>query len=225
MTLVRVEAISHLTPRGPDVTRAAQLARGAATASVAVVLAAFSHGIAGREAPGAVGLALAVVAALAASVALVGRRSTPLRTALAVIASQGAFHLLFGVGAASGGAFVATGAGHHQSLAFVEGAAVVAGQGQTQAHAGHTDAAMLTGHAIAAVLTIVYLLVFERAVWLALGAATRRLVLRLTTTTEPVAVAASVPPRCPCTTRPRLRGRLLVAALRYRGPPFALASA
>ena len=206
-------------------TRAAQLARGAATASVAVVLAAFSHGIAGREAPGAVGLALGAVVALGASVAFVGRRSTTLRTALAVIVSQGAFHLLFGVGAASGTALVVTGARHHPSLAFVEGVAAVAGQGQTQGHAGHTNAAMLIGHAIAAVLTIAYLLVFERAVWLALGAAARRLVLRLTTTTEPVAVTASVPPRRPGTTRPRLRGRLLLAALRYRCPPFAPASA
>ena len=206
-------------------TRAAQLARGAATASVAVVLAAFSHGIAGREAPGAVGLALAAVVALGASVALVGRRSTPVRTAVAVIVSQGAFHLLFGVGAASSGALVVTGAGHHPSLAFVEGVAAVAGQGQTQGHPGHTDAAMLLGHAIAAALTIVYLLAFERAVWLALGAAARRLVLRLTTTTEPVAMTAAVPAHRPGTTRPGLRGRLLFAELRYRGPPFALASA
>jgi len=204
------------------VTRAAQLARGSATASVAVVLAAFSHGIAGREAPGLVGLALAAVVALGASVALIGRRSTPLRTALAVVVSQGAFHLLFGVGAASG-ALVVTGTGHHQSLAFVEGAAAVAGHGQ--GHPGHTDAAMLTGHAVAAAITIVYLLVFERAAWLALGAAAHRLVLRLTTTVEPVLVAAQLPARQLGTTRPHLRGRLLFAALRYRGPPFTLASA
>jgi hypothetical protein len=206
------------------VTRAAQLARGAATASVAVVLAAFSHGIAGREAPGLVGLALAAVVALGASVALVGRRSTPLRTAVAVVVSQGAFHVLFGVGATSGGAFVAAGSEHHQTLAFVEGAAAVAGQGQGQGHPGHADAAMLTGHAIAAVLTIAYLLVFERAAWLALGTAAHRLLLRLTSTPEPVAVVVSVPARRPDTTRARLRGRLLFVSLRYRGPPLSLAS-
>jgi hypothetical protein len=207
------------------VTRAAQLARGTATASVAVVLAAFSHGIAGREAPGIVGLALAAVVAVGASVAFVGRRSTPLRTALAVIVSQAAFHLLFGVGASGGGGggtFVATGSGHHQSLAFAAGATVTA---PPVGHPGHADAVMLAGHAIAAALTIAYLLVLERAAWLALGAAARRFVLRLTTTTEPVAVVGVATRSLVGTTRPRLRGRLAFTELRYRGPPSTLASA
>ena len=207
-------------------TRAAQLARGTATASVAVVLAACSHGIAGREAPGMVGLALAAVIAVGASVAFIGRRSTPLRTALAVIVSQAAFHLLFSVGASGGGggrAPVVTGSGHHHTLASSEGAATIAGQGL--GHLGHADAAMLVGHTIAAALTIVYLLVLERAVWLALGSVARRFVLRLTTTTEPVAVAGVVPAPLVGTTPTRLHGRLAFTAVRYRGPPFALASA
>jgi hypothetical protein len=212
------------------VTRAAQLARGTATAAVAVVLAACSHGIAGREAPGMVGLALAAVVAVGASVAFIGRRSTPLRTALAVIVSQAAFHLLFSVGAPGGGGgstLDVTGSGHHHPLDSVEGAAAIAGQGPGQGlgHPGHADAAMLVGHTIAAALTIAYLLVLERAVWLALGAATRRLVLRLTTTTEPVGVACVVPAPLVGTTPTRLHGRLAFTAVRYRGPPFALASA
>ena len=204
-------------------TRAAQLARGTATASVAVVLAAFSHGIAGREAPGMVGLALAAVVAVGASVAFVGRRSTPLRTALAVLVSQAAFHLLFGVGATGGGTLVATGSGHHQTLTLAEGAATITAQ--PAGHPGHADAAMLAGHAIAAALTIAYLLVLERAVWLSLTAAARRFVLRLTTTTEPVAVAGVATAPLVGTTRMSLHGRLAFTALRYRGPPLTLASA
>ncbi|UOQ87866.1 hypothetical protein MUN74_11195 [Agromyces endophyticus] len=197
--------------------RATQLARGAATASVALFLAAFSHGVAGGEAPGSVGLVLAAIVALATSVAFVGRRNSPVRTALAVVASQGAFHLLFGVGAGpSSGQFVANGAGHHATMAFVE----TAGTGSTVAHAGH-DGAMLVGHALAAVATIVYLLAVERTAWSALASATRRFVLVLTGRAgEPVAVAAPYRLDRSAVAPPVLRSRLRFAALRYRGPPL-----
>ncbi|MBT2517881.1 hypothetical protein J7E29_10585 [Streptomyces sp. ISL-90] len=197
--------------------RATQLARGAATASVALFLAALSHGIAGREAPGGVGLVLAGLVALAASVAFVGRRSTPVRTALAVVVSQGAFHLLFGVGAGSGPRLVVSGTGHHQAVTALEGTAT--------AHATHTDAPMLVGHAIAAVLTIVYLLAIEAAAWRSLATAVRRFVVRLTRgiarVPAPLVVARSVAPA----RHARPRERLLLPGLRYRGPPALLASA
>ena len=209
--------------------RAAQLARGSATAVVALFLAAFSHGVAAGEAPGAIGLVLAGIVALGASVAFVGRRSTPLRTTLAVIVSQGAFHLLFGVGAgAPTGSFVVDGGGHHASMAFVDGAAAgAAGAGGAAASAGHVhaDTAMLIGHALAAVATIVYLLAVEQAVWRTLTAAARRFVLQLT---APVPALALLPPivrRVPSTHVPRLRSRLRFTALGSRGPPLALASA
>ncbi|MBM7832864.1 hypothetical protein JOE59_003569 [Agromyces cerinus] len=207
--------------------RAAQLARGSATAVVALFLAAFSHGIAAGEAPGAVGLVLAGIVALAASVAFVGRRSTPLRTTLAVIVSQGAFHLLFGVGAgagASSGSFVVSGtAGHHQAVAFVDGAAGAAGA----APAGHVhaDTAMLVGHALAAVATIVYLLAVEQAAWRTLTAAARRFVLRLTEPVPSLALLVPVVRRVLATRVPQLRSRLRFTALGSRGPPLVLASA
>ncbi|MFE6965338.1 hypothetical protein ACFVAJ_09505 [Agromyces sp. NPDC057679] len=205
--------------------RATQLARGAATASVALFLAAFSHGVAGGEAPGGVGLALAGIVALGASVAFVGRRSSPVRTALAVLVSQGAFHLLFGVGAGTGtGQFVVSGHGHHETVSFVDAGAAAA---SSAVHAGHGDTAMLAGHVLAAALTIVYLLVIERAAWSALAAATRRFVLVLSgRAAEPVPVAA--PSRLlglGASAQPRLRSRLRFAALRYRGPPSLLAFA
>ncbi|KRC61221.1 hypothetical protein ASE14_09890 [Agromyces sp. Root81] len=200
--------------------RAAQLARGSATAVVALFLAAFSHGVAGGEAPGGVGLVLAGIVALGASVAFVGRRATPLRTTLAVIVSQGTFHLLFGVGAgASTGSFVASGDGHHQTVAFVDGAAAA-----TAGHV-HADTAMLLGHALAAVATIVYLLAVEQAAWRAVAAAARRFVLRLTSPVPPLALPLAAVRRPASTRVPQLRSRLRFTALGSRGPPLLLASA
>lgn len=197
--------------------RATQLVRGAATASVALFLAAFSHGVAGGEAPGSVGLALAAFVALGASVALVGRRTSPVRTALAVVVSQAAFHLLFGVGAGpASGEFVAGGAGHHATMAFVE----TAGAASVAAHSDH-GTAMLIGHAIAAVATIVYLVAFERTAWAAFAAATRRFVLVLTGRAGvPAPVLAGHRPGRSAFVPPVLRSRLRFAALRYRGPPL-----
>ncbi|WP_307040350.1 hypothetical protein [Agromyces ramosus] len=210
-------------------TRAAQLVRGASTASVAVALAGFSHGIAGREAPGGVGLVLAAMVALAASVAFVGRRSTPVRTTLAVVVSQGAFHLLFGIGVGASPTPATTGAGHvgHAGRAVhdaqVGHAGVVSladGAGTAVAHADHSLTAMLVGHAVAAALTVIYLLAVERAAWQAAGSAARRFVLRLTGASLPaphplgseLRLAAAV------THRP-LYARLLLSSLRDRGPP------
>ncbi len=206
--------------------RAAQLARGSATAVVALFLAAFSHGVAAGEAPGGLGLLLAGIVALAASVAFVGRRSTPLRTTLAVIVSQGAFHLLFGVGAgASTGSFVVSGGGHHQTVSFADGgvAATAAGGAAPAGHL-HADTAMLIGHAIAAVATIVFLLAFEQAAWRAVTTVARRFALRLTAPVPQLALLPPVVRRITSTNAPRLRSRLRFTALGSRGPPFALAS-
>ena len=191
--------------------RATQLARGATTAAIALFLAAFSHGVAAGEAPGLVGLVFAALVALAASVAFVGRRVTPIRVVLAVIVSQGAFHLLFGVGAGGGG-LVVSGAGHHQLVTVVEGVAPVA-------HAAHAEIAMLVSHVLAAVLTIVYLLAAESVVWRSLAGSARRLVGRLTgaTTLAPVVISELRPAVDAALVLPR--SRLFDARLRSRGPP------
>ncbi|WP_232331324.1 hypothetical protein [Agromyces laixinhei] len=199
--------------------RATQLARGSATAVVALFLAAFSHGVAAGEAPGGVGLAMAGIVALGASVVFVGRRATPLRTSLAVIVSQGAFHVLFGVGAgAATGSFVVGGNGHHEAVAFVGG-----GGAAPVGHA-HADTAMLLGHALAAAATIVYLLAVERAAWRAVAAVARRFVLRLTAPVPPLAQLLPDVRRAAAAPVPTLRSRLLFTALGSRGPPFLLAS-
>ncbi|WP_448811440.1 hypothetical protein [Agromyces bauzanensis] len=192
--------------------RATQLARGAITAAVAIVLAGFSHGVAGGEAPGDVGLVFAFLVALAASVAFIGRRTTPVRVALAVIVSQGAFHLLFGVSAGGPDRLLVTGSGHHQVVTVVDGVAPAA-------HAAHSDLAMLAGHALAAALTIVYLLAVENAAWRSLAVTARRFASRLTGEVPPVPVVTA--PRRPAAAfaSPVLRTQFLRSALRSRGPP------
>ena len=168
---------------------------------------------------------LAMMVALAASVAFVGRRSTPLRTAFAVVVSQAAFHLLFGVGSAtSGGEFVAGGSAHHPALSFIEATSTT---GAAAIHPDHAVTAMLIGHAIAAALTVVYLLAVERFAWRALTVTADRFVRALagTSTVEPVVIAGPKRTRSVAATHLTLRSRLEHTALGYRGPPRTLASA
>lgn len=194
--------------------RATQLARGALTAAVAIALAGFSHGVAGGEAPGGVGLVFAFLVALAASVAFVGRRTTPVRVVLAVVVSQGAFHLLFGVGAGGPNRLQVTGSGHHQVVTVVEGVGAPAA-----VHAAHSDLGMLGGHVLAAALTIVYLLAVESAVWRSLTVTARRLASRLIGALRDVPVVAVRRRPDTAYASPVLRTRFLRSALRYRGPP------
>ncbi|GAA2445025.1 hypothetical protein [Agromyces soli] len=203
--------------------RATQLARGAAAAAVALFLAAFSHGAAAGEAPGGPGLALSAFVALAVSVALVGRRSSPLRVVLATAASQLVFHLLFSVGAGAGGAGAllrVSGDAHHPTVTALPDAS-----GATAAPLlghGHTDAAMLLGHVLAWLATVAYLLAVEAAAWRALRRTARAVLVRAVD--EASALAAIPVPAGPLVRplardRARLRGRQLVAQLRHRGPP------
>jgi len=208
------------------VNRATQLARGAAAAAVALFLAAFSHGAAAGEAPGGPGLALSAFVALAVSVALVGRRSSPLRVVLATAASQLVFHLLFSVGAGAGGAGAllrVSGDAHHPSVTVLPDAAAGSAASSTAVVGhGHTDAAMLLGHVLAWLATVAYLLAVEAAAWRALRRAARAVLVRAVD--EASALAAIPVPAGPLVRplardRARLRGRQLVAQLRHRGPP------
>lgn len=201
--------------------RATQLVRGAAAASVAMFLAAFSHGVAAGEAPGWAGLALSGVLALAASVAFVGRRSGIVRTALAVGVSQLGFHLLFSLGTGDAALLRVSGEGHHQRVSVADGL-LVAG---APMHA-HGDGAMLLGHVLAGLSTVVYLLAVEAAAWRMLARAVRGFVRRIVRAVFPVAAAGAAEPQFPeAVQRARLRGRALLAQLRHRGPPVLLASA
>ncbi len=205
--------------------RATQLARGAAAAAVALFLAAFSHGVAAGEAPGWPGLALSAFVALAVSVALVGRRSSPLRVVLATAASQLVFHLLFSVGAGAGGGALlrVSGDAHHPTVTMLpDASAGPLASGAAVVGHGHTDAAMLLGHVLAWLATVAYLLAVEAAAWRALRRAARAVLVRAVD--EASALAAVPVPAGPLVRplardRARLRGRQLLAQLRHRGPP------
>ncbi|GGF13162.1 hypothetical protein GCM10011399_03830 [Subtercola lobariae] len=98
-------------------SRWARVLRGLTAAFVAVFVAGFSHVVGGGEAPGTVGVALALAFSAVVCVALAGKTLSLVRLAIAVAFSQLAFHLLFsvgagaGVGASSGGAVGGVGGG------------------------------------------------------------------------------------------------------------------
>ncbi|MBO0980618.1 hypothetical protein [Microbacterium sp. SD291] len=127
-------------------SRQLRLVRAASASSVATLVAATSHTIAGGAAPHPL-LMLAMATVLVPPAAfLIGARASRSRLALTVLASQAAFHLVFQVlGSPTGGAVTGGGGehAHHQDLTSL---------GPVLASAS-PDAAMLTGHVIAAVLT------------------------------------------------------------------------
>ncbi|MCU1481117.1 MAG: hypothetical protein JWQ19_1903 [Subtercola sp.] len=90
-------------------SRAARTLRGLTAAGVAVFVAALSHALGGGDAPGGIGVVLALAFSAVVCVALAGRTLSLVRLSLAVGFSQLAFHLLFSVG--GGGASTAAGAG------------------------------------------------------------------------------------------------------------------
>jgi hypothetical protein len=190
--------------------RASRLLRGTLLGSVATLLAALSHSWAGGVVPDPLALALGAVFASAVGTAVVGRRGSLARTAIAVAVGQLAFHLAFSL--LGSGASVVVHAGHHPSVA-----AIVADPSGAVARGG---AAMWLAHLAAGVLTVLYLRHLERRVWGLLARLGWRLVEVLgirVPVRAPRTVAAAASPRIRPTAP--LRG-----AIARRGPPL-LASA
>lgn len=126
-------------------TRQLRLLRAASASSVATLLAAVSHTLAGGPAPHPL-LVLALSALLIPVAAvLIGTRPARTRTALTVAVSQAIFHVVFqALGAPTDDGAVAVGAHvHHLPVLGPLSPAAL------------PDAAMLTGHAVAAALTVV----------------------------------------------------------------------
>jgi hypothetical protein len=200
-------------------SRWARLSRGWFAALFATALAATSHVLAGGAGPSLLALVLAVTFSGFVCVSLTAKALSPIRLAIAVGASQFAFHSFFG--AIGGGAPVtpadpATSVGAHSHLVvfLIEGSASTAMAGH------HTNAAMWAGHAIAAILTIVILRHGEKAFWALIDLAA--LAIR--------SLFVFVPPTV-SSTPPVVTGRIIVGAitprilillrtsLLYRGPP------
>jgi hypothetical protein len=205
-------------------TRVARVVRGLIVAAVSLLVAAVAH-IAGGGRIGAVGFALALAFSTLVSIGLTGRSISRIRIAAAVLFSQGAFHLLFGVGSDYRAAATAhlpgipmTGMG----MASLDSAAA-----STLARSTHTvdmpdSGWMWAAHALAALITILALVRGEKAFWYLTGRVSHTLA-RIFAAPRPVVIhLRAVPEILVDISRPGTR--FLLAGLRHRGPPGVVAS-
>ncbi len=194
--------------------RAARLLRGALLGTVTTLLAAVSHAAGGGPVPSGLALLLGSVFATGVGTIILGRleagrRSSPVRTALAVGVAQLAFHLGFSL-LGTGGAVSSTGAHHHALLAIAADPAAAIAQG---------GVGMWVAHVAAAGATVLYLRHLEGRVWAVLarfgGFLVRVLGIRMPQ--QP----ALQPRPAVCRTLPRA-STLLRDAIARRGPPVVL---
>ena len=204
----------------PTAARAQRLARGWIVGLVATSVAAVSHSLAGGYQPGALSFGTALVFAGLLGTAVIGRRPSLPRLSIAVGASQLAFHLLFSLlgGATAGSSGADTGSGMPGMSDM--GAPALPAPLVTSAHDHVADPGMWIAHALAAVLTVLFLRRAELAVWTMLTRLGRVVATRLTVALVPVA-SRGVPriPAWPSVER-RPAERLLVASALRRGPPL-----
>ena len=193
-------------------TRWARVLRGTLAAAFATFVAAFSHTIAGGEAPAAGALALSFALSMLACTALAGSALSLWRTTLAVGFSQILFHTMFSsLGTPVNMTLDMSGAGGHT------GQLVASASGH--AAASHTPL-MWAGHATAAVITVIAIRYGEAAL-LALRTTAKLLVGVLTTASiAPTHVPAIRLPRADLSRSDLPRDlRELFSSLRHRGPP------
>ncbi|KDP91386.1 MULTISPECIES: hypothetical protein [Clavibacter] len=207
--------------RGTEVmgTRGVRVARGVVTSGVAILVAAVSHMAGGGEAPGVVGVVIAAAFALPVSTFLAGRTISVLRLAIAVAFSQGAFHLLFSVGAATTASTRMVG-GHHGMGGSV--LTTVAGGGtETAAMAGmHHGPGMWAAHVLAAAVTCVALRFGERAFWDLVALARTALVVVLHAVALLASPAGELRHRVPAAWHPGLPDTgVALSSMPRRGPP------
>lgn len=211
----------------PMPARAQRLARGWIVGLVATTVAAVSHSFAGGYQPGLLSFGSALIFAGMLGTFVIGRRPSLPRLIIAVGASQLAFHLLFSLLGSGGDASaprprfgMAGMAGMNPSP--VSGPSAGPGAGpMTMGGTDHlNDPGMWLAHALAAVITILFLRRAELAVWNMLTRLGRVIATRLTVVLAPVPVGAVV--RLPAIPAP-VRGlveRLLISSASRRGPPL-----
>ncbi|MFE1665946.1 hypothetical protein [Microbacterium sp. P02] len=187
--------------------------RGTAVASAATVIAAVAHTLGGGGAPApAFVLALAVLAS-PISVALVGRRLSTVRTALAVATSQVLFHVAFAVVGDVAPSAASPSAGHAHDMSTMLAEATVASSGG--------DVGMIGAHLLAGIVTAALILRAERVIR-AVAGGVRRMLDRLS--------SAPMPRPEPESARPVVRVIALPAStyrsdVSRRGPPPRFARA
>jgi len=190
-------------------TRAERLARGWLVGAFATGVAAVSHAIAGGYRPDPLGLGVALVFAGMLGTLAIGRRPSLPRLVAAVTGAQLAFHVVFSFVA------IAPGTSAPASMPGMHVDTVSASLPAVHDQLGHlADPGMWVAHAIAGLLTIVFLRRAETAVWSML----RRLVVRMLLLAAPTPLTRPV--AAPVSRVRVLRSRHLVAALPLRGPPL-----
>ena len=197
--------------------------RGLIAAAVSLVVSAVAH-IAGGGRVGAIGLALALAFSALVSIGLAGRSLSRVRITAAVLFSQGAFHVLFGIGAGRDVTFQPAGMpmrGMTQVVLHPSMASTLSGSIHT---AAMTDSGwMWAAHVGAALLTVVALVKGETTFWYLTGRVTHSLE-RMFDSPRAEVIGRPLPPERVLTMSPR-RARFLLAGLRHRGPPRLIASA
>lgn len=198
-------------------TRVARVIRGLLVAVVALTVAAVAHIATGGQI-GAVGLVLAFAFSALASIALAGRTLSRTRMSIAVLLSQGAFHLLFGIGAGHGLAEPT----HSVGMVMGDPAAAPASTGAMSTVAMADNGGMWAAHALAAIITIVALVRGERTFWKLAGWIAHS-ITRLFVSSIPLEVDQPTAPAVVAELH-AAGTRFLLAGLRRRGPPVGTAS-
>lgn len=190
-------------------SRQLRFLRAAAVSTIATLLAAVSHTLAGGAAPHPLLITAVAAFFVPLSAAVVGGRPSRARVAAAVVLAQAAFHLIFQLlGAPAAGDAAGVGAHvHHLDLSALGPLSPAAGP----------DALMLSAHLVSAVLTTLLLWHGEsvlRTICRWFHAAVRR-----------AATPASAPPAPPRPLRSALLSPLdaaVTAVVSRRGPPVVV---
>lgn len=204
-------------------TRWARFARGWIAAVVSLLVAAFSHSLAGGTLPATAGLALCLAFSAVVCVLLAGKTLSLARLSSAVTLSQLLFHGLFSLLTdAPLGTPAPAGAGmQHGAVSVVLqlGSATSGAPSLAAAPmAADADLRMWIGHAIGALVTIVALSYGERTFWGLLRLA-RLCISRIVDSVPPVAtvtIATTKRAETPAAVIPRA---LVFSIHRHRGPP------
>lgn len=199
-------------------TRVARVVRGILVAVVSLLVASTAH-IAGGGQIGAVGFVLAFAFSTLVAIGLAGRSISRVRITIAVLVSQGLFHLLFGVGAS-----YRPGALRHTPGMIMgdPGASSHLSGGMSISSVPMPDSAwMWVAHAAAAGVTIAALVKGERTFWKLAGWVAHSLT-RLFTPTSLAAKRLRLPQAAPDAREPGTR--FLITGVRHRGPPRPVAS-
>lgn len=192
--------------------RRIRVLRGLIAAGTATFVAALSHTFSGDAAPGLFALAAASVLAVFVCIIFAGRSLSPWRLGVSVALSQLGYHLLFALAPAASGT-VTTG-GHHSGMVLLTTDAV------THVHAS-AGPEMWLGHALAAAVTITALLRGERVLFALFDTLRMGVRALLIVRVAPVVGGEAL---TAVGWLPVLgaRQRVLLSAMRHRGPPAPL---